>query len=82
MSLSTANGADISFGAGRRQINFTYNPNDAPEDRIVTFTISCDVVVEGQEIVQLQIAQSASFDGFDPLFQNVRIIINDSNSEL
>ena len=48
----------------------------------MTFTISCDVVVEGQEIVQLQIAQSASFDGFDPLFQNVRIIINDSNSEL
>ena len=46
------------------------------------FNIIRDNVVEGQEIGQLEIAQSSSFDGFTPLFQNVRIIINDANSEL
>ena len=77
---STANG-DISFGAGVIRPTFTFLPNDAPENRIVTFTVIHDNVVEGQEIGQLQIAPSTLFDGFTPLFQNVRIIINDSNSE-
>ena len=75
-----ANG-DISFGAGVIRPTFTFNPNDAPEDRVVTFSVIRDNVVEGQEIGQLQIAPSTSFDGFTPLFQNLRIIINDSNSE-
>ena len=48
----------------------------------MTFNVINDNIVEGQEIGQLQIARSTSFDGFTPLFQNVRIIINDANSEL
>ena len=77
---STATG-DISFGAGVIRPTFTFDPNAAPEDRIVTFSVIRDNVVEGQEIGQLQIAPSTSFDGFTPLFQNFRIIINDANSE-
>ena len=77
---SIANG-DISFGAGVIRPTYYFNPNDAPEDHIVTFSVNRDSVIEGQEIGQLQIAPSTSFDGFEPLFQNVRIIINDSNSE-
>ena len=77
---STATG-DISFGAGVIRPTFTFNPNDAPEDRVVTFSVIRDNVIEGQEIGQLQIAPSTYFDGFTPLFQNVRIIINDSNSK-
>ena len=77
---STANG-DISFGAGVIRPTFTFNPNDAPEDRVVSFSVNHDNVIEGQEIGQLKIAPSTSFDGFEPLFQNVRIIINDANSE-
>ena len=77
---STANG-DISFGVGIIRPTFTFNPNDAPEDRLVTFSVIRDNVVEGQEIGQLMITHSSSFDGFGSLFQNVRIIINDSNSE-
>ena len=77
---STATG-DISFGAGVIRPTFVFNPNDAPADSIVTFSVNLDNVIEGQEIGQLQIAPSTSFDGFEPLFQNVRIIINDANSE-
>ena len=75
-----ANG-DISFGAWVIRPTFTFDPNNAPEDHIVTFSVIRDNVVEDQEIGQLQIAPSTSFDGFTPLFQNVRIIINDANSE-
>ena len=70
---------DINFLGGQY---FYFNPNDAPENRTVTFNVIRDNVVEGQEIGQLQIHHSAAFDGFAPLFQNVRIIINDFNSEL
>ena len=38
------------------------------------------MVVEGQEIVNLQIERTTSISGFEPRFQNVRIIINDSDS--
>ena len=78
--LSTANG-DLSFGTGVIRPTFTFNPNNFPEDRVVTFSVIRDNVVEGQEIGQLQIQRSTAFDGFTPLFQNVRIIMNDSNSE-
>ena len=77
---STANG-DISFGPGVIRPTFTFLPNDLPEDRVVTFSVIRDNVIDGQEIGQLQIAPSTSFDGFVPQFQNVRITINDSNSE-
>ena len=40
-----------------------------------------DNILEGQEIGLLTIERSASFDGFLPRFQSVRIVINDSNSE-
>ena len=75
-----ANG-DISFGAGVIRPTFTFNPNAPLDERIVTFSVIRDNVVEGQEIGRLQIAPSTSFDGCTPLFQNVRIIINDANSE-
>ena len=77
----TADG-DISFGAGVIRPTFRFRADDVPEDRVVTFNVINDNVVEGQEIGQLQIVRSTSFDGFTPLFQNVRIIINDTNSEL
>ena len=59
-----------------------FRAEDLPEDRTIFFNVLRDNIVEGQEIGQLQIAPSTSFDGFTPLFQNVRIIITDSNSEL
>ena len=62
-------------------INYKFFPND-PENHLVDFNVVRDNFIEGQEIAQLQIARSIAFDGFEPLFQNVRIIINDSNSEL
>ena len=77
---STANG-DINFGARVIRPTFTFNPNAPSDERIVTFSVNRDNVVEDQEIGQLQIVPSTSFDGFMPLFQNVRIIINDVNSE-
>ena len=77
---STATG-DINFGVGVIRPTFTFLPNDVPEYRILTFSVVHDDVVEGQEIGQLMITPSSSFDGFGSLFQNVRIIINDSNSE-
>ena len=61
---------------------FRFRADDLPEDRIVVFNVIRDNIVEGQEIGQLQIARSTSFDGFEPMFQNVRITINDANSEL
>ena len=54
---STA-GGDISFGAAVIRPTFTFDPDDAPEDRIVTFSVIRDNIVEGQEIGQLQIARS------------------------
>ena len=77
---STATG-DISFGTGVIRPTFNFLPNAPPEDRVVTFSVIRDRVIEGQEIGQLQITRSTSFDGFEPLFQNVRIIINDANSK-
>ena len=70
---------DISFGAGVIRPTFTFLPNAPPDERIVIFSVNRDNVIEGQEVGQLQIAPSTSFDGFTPLFQNVRI--NDANSE-
>ena len=61
---------------------FIFRADDLPEDRIVSFNVIRDNIVEGQEIGQLQIARSTSFAGFEPMFQNVRIIITDVNSEL
>ena len=58
----------------------TFVPNAAPENRTVTFSLNHDMVVEGQEIVNLQIERTTSISGFEPRFQNVRIIINDSDS--
>ena len=78
--VSIANG-DISFGTGVIRPTFRFRADDAPEDRIVSFNVIRDNLVEGQEICQLQIAYSTSFNGFTPLFQNVRIIINNANSE-
>ena len=77
---STANG-DINFGRGIIRPTFTFLLNASPDERIVTFSVIRDNVVEGQEIGQLQIAPSTSFDGFGLQFQNLRIIINDANSE-
>ena len=73
---------DISFGVNVIRPTFRFRADDFPEDRVVTFNVIRDNIVEGQEIGQLQIARSTSFDGFEPMFQNVRIIINDVNSEL
>ena len=80
MVIPTADG-DISFGANAIRPTFRFRADDLPEDRVVTFNVIRDNIVEGQEVGQLQIARSASFDGFEPMFQNVRIIINDSNGE-
>ena len=77
----TANG-DINFVAGGIRPTFTFNPNDAPVDRVVNFSVIRDNVFEGQERGQVQIAHSNFSEGFMPLFQNVTIIINDFNSEL
>ena len=77
-STLTGNG-DISLESG---VSFTYFPNVSAEDHVVTLNVTRDNIVEGQEIGQLQIAQSTSFAGFEPNFQNVRIIINDPSCEL
>ena len=81
MVISIAD-SDVTFGAMDDFMRLRFSPDDVPEDRIVTFNVTSDNIVEGQEIGQLQIVRSTSFDGFEPMFQNVRIIINDSNSEL
>ena len=81
LTVLRAFNGDISFGLGVIRPTFTFNPNDAPEDRYVHFSVIRDNVVEGQEIGQLQIAPSTLFDGFTPLFQNLRIIVNDANCE-
>ena len=81
--FSIADG-DITFGAGVIRPILRFRADDLPEDRIVTFNVIRDNIVEGQEIGQVQIAPSTPnlFKGFEPLFQNVKIIITDANSEL
>ena len=81
MSIVSIADGDVSFGTGVIRPSFIFRPNDLPEDRIVTFNVIHDNLVEGQEIGQLEIAYSTSFNGFTPLFQNLRIIIQDANSE-
>ena len=82
MVISIADG-DVSFGANVNvtRPTFRFSPDDVPEDRIVTFNVTRDNLFESEEIGQLQIAYSTSFDGFGPMFQNVRIIIKDNNGE-
>ena len=80
MVISIADG-DVSFGANVIRPTFRFRADDLPEDRVVTFNVTRDNLFESEEIGQLQIAYSTSFDGFGPMFQNVRIIINDNNSE-
>ena len=47
MVVFTATG-DINFGTGVIRPTFTFNPNAPPEDRIVTFSVIRDRIIEGQ----------------------------------
>ena len=80
MIISIADG-DITFGTKGFSPIFRFRADNVPEDCTVNFTINRDNFIECQEIGEAVISPSVNFFFSEPIFQSVRIIINDSTGE-